>query len=133
MSTRAKATFAIKSWEEKTYEELEGDGKLTRASVEYRYEGEIEGVGKVEYLMAYSDSANATYVGVERIVGRIEEREGSFILQHIGMFEGGTATSALSVVPGSGTGHLSGLRGEGEAVAAGDEPSYPVTLDYTFE
>ena len=39
--------------------------------------------------------ANATFppgfIGLERVVGRIVDRLGSFVLQHSGTFEGGTA------------------------------------------
>ncbi|PYS40142.1 MAG: hypothetical protein DMF71_13900 [Acidobacteria bacterium] len=33
MRKQAKAEFGIKSWEEKTYDEIEGAPKLTRATV----------------------------------------------------------------------------------------------------
>ena len=35
------------------------------------------------------------------------------MLEHSGTFEGGVAEASWSVVPGSGTGELRGLRGEG--------------------
>ena len=33
MSTHAQAKFEVQSWDENAYDELEGDAKLTRASV----------------------------------------------------------------------------------------------------
>jgi hypothetical protein len=48
MGTRANSPFAVKSWDEKPYEEFEGGRKLTRASVADNYEGAIEGEGTVQ-------------------------------------------------------------------------------------
>ncbi|PYS44239.1 MAG: DUF3224 domain-containing protein, partial [Acidobacteria bacterium] len=49
-----------------------------------------------------------------------------------GTFEDGVAKVILSVVPGSGTGDLRGMRGEGE-FTVGHQPPYAMTLDYGFE
>jgi len=53
MKKSAKATFEIKSWEEKTYDELEGGAKLTRARITKIYHGDIEAESTLEYLMMY--------------------------------------------------------------------------------
>jgi hypothetical protein len=132
MRKQAKATFDIKSWDEKTYNEIEGAAKLTRASVTKSYQGDIEGEGKVEYLMMYRTAGSASFMGLERVTGNIGGRSGSFVLQHTGTFEGGVAKVTLSVVPGSGTGDLRGLSGEGK-FSVGHQPPYSMTLDYGFE
>jgi hypothetical protein len=132
MRKQAKATFDIKSWDEKTYNEIEGAPKLTRASVTKSYQGDIEGEGKVEYLMMYRTAGSASFMGLERVTGSIGGRSGSFVLQHTGTFEGGVAKVILSVVPGSGTGDLRGLSGEGK-FSVGHQPPYSMTLDYGFE
>ena len=132
MTTHATGTFQVTSWDEKPYQETEGGPKLTRASITKSFKGDIEGEGTLEYLMVYRDDGGASFVGLERIVGRVGDRSGSFVLQHIGTFESGVAKAVLSVVPGSGTGGLRGLRGEGD-FAAGHAESYPMTLDYDFE
>ena len=132
MSTLATATFEVKTWDEKPYNEIDGGPKLTRASVTKSFRGDIEGEGTLEYLMFYPGDGSATFVGLERVAGRIGERSGSFVLQHSGTFEGGTAKVTLSVVPGSGAGDLRGLRGEGSFSSA-HQKQYPMTLDYDFE
>ena len=132
MSTHATATFELKSWEEKPYDEMEGGPKLTRASITKSFKGDIQGEGTLEYLMVYRDDGSASFVGLERIVGCVGDRSGSFVLQHSGTFEGGTAKATFFVVPGSGTGGLRGLRGEGR-FAAGHSDNYPITFDYDFE
>ncbi len=132
MSKHATATFQVKSWDEKPYDEVEGGPKLTRASVAKVFSGDIEGEGTVEYLMIHRDDGSANFVGLERVVGRVGDRSGSFVLQHTGTFEGGTAKADWFVVPGSGTGDLQGLRGEG-GFASGHAESFPITLDYDFD
>lgn len=132
MRKQAKATFDIKSWDEKTYNEIEGAPKLTRASVTKSYQGDIEGEGKVEYLMMYRTAGSASFTGLERVTGSIGGRSGSFVLQHTGTFEDGVAKVTLSVIPGSGTEDLRGLSGEGK-FSVGHKPPYSMTLDYGFE
>ncbi len=132
MSTHATATFQVKSWDEKPYDEIDDGPKLTRVSVTKSFAGDIEGEGTLEYLMIQRDDGSASFVGLERVVGRVGDRSGSFVLQHTGTYEEGTAKDAFSVVPGSGTGDLRGLRGEGSFASAHAE-NYPITLDYDFE
>jgi Protein of unknown function (DUF3224) len=133
LSRRATATFRIEQWEEKPYTEMEDGRKLAQASVRQAFSGEIEGEGEVEWLMCYRPDLTADFVGLERIVGRIGDRSGSFVAMHsAGSFDGTVARGELSVVPGSGTGELQGLHGKGEFTAPhGGEPS--LTLDYDLE
>ena len=132
MRKQAKATFGITSWDEKPYSEIEGSPKLTRASVTKSYQGDIEGEGKLEYLMMYRSAGSASFTGLERVTGSIGGRKGSFVLQHTGTFEDGVAKVTLSVVPGSGTGDLRGIKGAG-GFSVGHQPPYAMTLDYDFE
>jgi hypothetical protein len=132
-TTRATGTYEVKAWDEKPYEELEEGAKLTRASVTETFKGDIEGESTVEFLMMYPDASTASYVGLQRVVGSLGGRPGSFVLQVSGTFEGGVAQATWSVVPGSGTGELRGLRGEGGFPAQHGSSSVPYTLDYSFE
>ncbi len=132
MTTRATATFEIVAWDEKSYDEFEGGRKLTRATVNKVFHGDIEGEGSVEYVMVYGQDGSASFVGMERVTGRLGDRAGSFVLQHSGTFADGAAKSAWFVVRDSGTGQLAGLRGEGSS-AVGHAPPYTLTLDYEIE
>jgi uncharacterized protein DUF3224 len=129
MKTSANARFAIKSWDEKPYSEGQGLPKLTRASVTRTFTGDIEGEGQVEYLMMYRRDGSAGFVGLERIVGRIGAKAGTFVLQRIGVFEHGLAKESYSVIPGSATGELEGLRGDGSS-AVGHGMEHPFSLNY---
>jgi len=132
MTTSATAAFKVNSWDEKPCDEMEGGPKLTRATVTKSFSGDIEGESTVEYLMVHRTDGSADFVGMERVVGRVGDRSGSFVLHHTGTFEGGTATASWTVVRGSGTGELTGLRGEGGFASAHAE-SYAVTFDYDIE
>src|SRR5512134_3969236 len=128
MKKSAKARFAIKSWDEKPYSEGQDRPRLTRASVIKTYTGDIEGEGQVEYLMMYRSDGSATFVGLERVVGRIDGRSGTFVLQRLGEFENGQAKESYSVVGGSATGELLGLRGRGES-SVGHGLDHPFSLN----
>jgi hypothetical protein len=129
MKKIANARFAIKSWDEKPYSEGPDMPRLTRASVTKSYTGDIEGEGQVEYLMMYRSEGSASFVGLERIFGRVSGRTGTFVLQRNGVFESGLAKESYSVIPGSATGDLSGLQGEGLS-AVGHGTEHPFTLNY---
>ena len=127
----ANARFAIKSWDEKPDSEGKDQPKLTRASVTKSYTGDIEGDAQVEYLMMYRSDGSAAFVGLERVTGRIGDKAGTFVLQRTGVFESGQAKESYSVIPGSATGELRGLRGDGNT-AVGHGMEHPFTLRYAF-
>ena len=129
MKNVANCRFTLKSWDEKPYGERPDLPKLTRAVVTKPFTGDIAGEGHVEYLMMYRSDGSAVFVGLERVVGQIAGKAGSFVLQRTGVFENGIAKESYSVVPGSGTGDLRGLRGEGTS-AVGHGTEHPLTLNY---
>ncbi|MCZ6916883.1 MAG: DUF3224 domain-containing protein [Gemmatimonadetes bacterium] len=132
MSTNATATFRVTGWDEKPYDEIEGGPKLTRATVTKVFSGDIEGDATVEYLMIHRGDGSADFVGVERIVGRVGDRSGSFVFKHEGSFVDGVAKTTCTVVPGSGAGDLEGLRGQGR-FESGHAEEYSFAFEYTFE
>jgi hypothetical protein len=130
---RAASTFKIESWDEKPYAGIAGGAKVTQAGVKQAFSGDLEGEGTVQWLMCYRPDQTADFVGLQQISGQLDGRSGSFVLlQTAGKFDGKEARGSLSVVPGSGTGELQGLRGTGEFSAPhGGETS--MTLDYELE
>ena len=128
----ANARFAIKSWDEKPYSEGHDQPRLTRATVTKKFTGDIEGESHVEYLMMYRSDGSASFVGLERFVGGIAGKSGSFVLQRTGQFENGVAKESYSVIPGSGTGELQSLIGEGTS-AVGHGMEHPFALHYELQ
>ena len=132
MKRTAHARFAITSWDEKPWGEELDQPKLTRASVTRTFSGEIEGQGQVEYLMVYRPDGSANFVGLERFVGRVAGKAGTFVLQRTGTFESGQAKETYAVIPGSGTGELRGLKGDGTS-AVGHGTEHPFRLSYEVD
>jgi hypothetical protein len=134
MGTNAKAEFQIKSWDEQPYAEFDGAEKCTRATTAQAYTGDLTGESRGDSLMYYGPGDDPVhYVGLERFTATLGGRSGTFVVRATGTYANGVAETAWLVVPGSGTGELAGLRGEGGYRAIGGEPSVKATLDYSFE
>jgi hypothetical protein len=130
--THATGRIDVKSYEPQPYEEVEEGPKLVEIQVTETFSGDIEGEGVVRFLQAIREDGSASFVGIERVSGSVGGRSGTFLLQDAGTLEGSTVKGEWSVVPGSGTGELAGLRGEGGFEAdLGQHAS--ITLDYWFD
>jgi hypothetical protein len=130
-----RAEFQVASWDEKPYAEFEDKRKLTQAITTQNYAGGLVGEGRSNMVMCYGDSADVPvyYTGLEHFTGSLDGRSGTFVMQAKGVFADGIAASTWFVVPGSGTGELAGLSGEGETRAVHGESAIPVTFEYHFE
>ncbi len=97
------------------------DPTLGRMSIEKQFHGDLEATGKGQMLTAATDvQGSAAYVAIERVSGALHGRTGTFALQHRGTMTRGEAALAVTVVPDSGTGELSGLVGTLHIHIAGD-------------
>jgi hypothetical protein len=130
--TRAAAVITVHKYEPAAYEEPADGPVLTRIHVEESFSGDITGDGVVEFLQAARADGPASFVGIERVTGELGGRRGTFLLQDAGTVAGDIVSGDWFVIPGSGTGQLAGLRGEGGFRASLGE-SAQVTLDYWFE
>ena len=95
--------------------------------------GQLRPLRRAGALLCFA-SYSAHYVGLEQVIGQIGTRAGSFVLQVTGSYdvETGLAKAAWSVVPGSGTEALCGLKGQGGFVAEHGKSEVLATLDYNF-
>ena len=132
LSTRANAVITVHKYEPATYEEPADGPALARIHVEESFSGDISGAGAVEFLQAARADGSASFVGIERVTGTLAGREGTFLLQDAGTVEGNVVSGEWFVIPGSATGGLVGLRGEGGFRANLGEGAQ-VHLDYWFE
>jgi Protein of unknown function (DUF3224) len=130
--TRANALITVHKYEPAGYDEPAQGPVLTRIHVEESFSGDIAGDGAVEFLQAARADGSASFVGIERVTGSLGGREGTFLLQDMGTVDGNLVRGDWFVVPGSGTGGLSGLRGEGGFRASLGENAQ-AHLDYWFE
>ncbi len=129
MNARATGEFSVSSWDETTYADLAGGGKLTRVSVGFGLTGDLEAAADWQALMCYREDGDATFTGLQRTTGRLAGREGSFVVRADGSFGDGKAVTRWEVIPGSASGDLHGLSGTGEAVTTGASGG-TFTFDY---
>jgi hypothetical protein len=133
MSSRAEGTFSTKGYREEPYNEVDGQ-KLAHASQTDLFHGDLQAEGTLEYLVAYREDGSALFVGLERVVGRLGQRSGSFALQSSGTYQPGQPMDCTwTVVPGSGTGELQGLTGGGGYTFEPGERTIPFSLHYDLE
>jgi hypothetical protein len=129
---RAKGVITVHKYEPVVYDEPTEGPVLTRIHVEESFSGDIEGDGVVEFLQSARPDGSASFVGIERVTGRVADREGTFLLQDAGTVKDNVVLGDWFVIPGSGTGQLAGLRGIGGFRAnLGDGAE--IHLDYWFE
>jgi hypothetical protein len=125
----AQSVWTFTSWDETPYAELDGAAKMTRASIRWTLDGDLRGDASTEMLMFYADDGTAHYVSLDRVSGSLGDRSGTFVLRGVGSYDGSEARATLTVLPGSGTGELKGLRGEG-AAGAGHGNTSALKLSY---
>jgi len=130
--TRANAVITVHKYEPAAYEEPADGPVLTQIHVEESFSGDISGDGVVEFLQAGRADGSASFVGIERVTGTLGGRAGTFLLQDARTVAGTVVSGDWFVIPGSGTGGLASLRGEGGFRANLGE-SAQVHLDYWFE
>jgi Protein of unknown function (DUF3224) len=125
--TRAEGTFDLKFEDEPPYGDRDGV-KLARAHITKTFQGDLAGTSETDIITVYT-AAPAAYVGIERVEGTLDGRTGSFVLQHGAGSDAGTPWMTWKIVETSGTGDLTGIRGEGQIVI-GPDGSHSYTLDY---
>lgn len=107
-----KGEFAVKMLPlELSIEAREGI-QLGRLSLEKYFDGPLKAESRGEMISALTPvKGSAGYIALEQVVGSLEGKTGSFVLQHFGLMNRGEQTLNLAVVPDSGTGELEGLHG----------------------
>ena len=112
---------------------LDGDGGvLAHVELTKTFSGGLTGTSTVYMTSARTAVDNsAGYVAIERVVGVVDDLDGTFVLQHSGTSDGGMQSLTVTVVPDSGTGSLAGLRGE-FTIGADAPGGHDYTFTYTL-
>ena len=132
MTPQASGTFQTNSYDMVPFHEVEGAPTLLHYKQNDTFSGDIQGEGINQNVVVMNADGSATFIGYQRIVGKLGDRSGSFVLQHAGKTVGSITTGTWTVVPGSGTGDLRGLKGSGGFSYDGSE-NVPYTFNYSFE
>jgi hypothetical protein len=109
---RATGWINVTSYDPKPYDET-GSTTISDILVVEDFTGGLIGTGSARFLMAKIADGSAHFTGIERFVGSIDGRTGSFTLHNTGVLKDGRVTSEWRVIPGSGTDGLAGLNGTG--------------------
>jgi hypothetical protein len=110
--TRAQAKIAVQSSEATPYDQTASPA-LMEIRLRETFTRDIDGESPVRALQVLRDDHSACLVSMQRFRGKLRGRQGTFVLQGSEIVENGKIRATWFVVPGSGTGDLSGLRGEG--------------------
>lgn len=130
-SLMSNYNFTIDSWNELTTWENNNE-KMTRATVSKTFTGKLVGKSQLEYVLNYTADGNASFVGIERVTATIDNKTGSFSVQHQGKFIDGIASSTFVVFTNSATDELIGLNGKG-SYTSGHAPSIDFEFNYAFD
>lgn len=122
----ATGTIEARDWQDEPFIE-----SLSRPHGVDLYHGDLE----VEATWAGTSFAAAdgsgTFVSLQLMRGRLGDQAGGFILEVNGAFKSSETQATFRVVPGSGTGGLAGLQGNGRLTyVSGGQSSY--ILEYSF-
>lgn len=132
---KATASFDVTTWDATPYDQPSEGPELTRVIIHKAFRGDLEGESAGEGLFCglKDPGSGAGYVVSERVIGRLDGRSGTFVLQHGGLMGPSVAPRTFGhVVPGSGTGELAGLVGEVEFNQA-EGGQHSLTLEYDFD
>jgi hypothetical protein len=125
--------FTFADWQERVIGPGEdANPRLAHASVRNTFTGGIEAAGThCEYAIVYVTAKTGSFSGMELLTGGVDGREGSFAVEERGFFDDdGTVHCTFEVVPGSGSGQLSGLKGRGGFTARHGETAVPYHFEY---
>jgi hypothetical protein len=129
---QATGTFEVKLAPQKAdHAQAEAAG-MGRMSIDKQFHGDLEATGQGEMLSILDrEKASGGYVAMERVTGKLQGREGSFVLQHNATMNRGAGKMEIIVVPDTGTGQLTGITGAMTVRVEGVQHFYD--FEYTLE
>jgi hypothetical protein len=112
--TRIQATFTVDGWDGTDDEPVDGGPATGRVELAKTYtEGDVKG-SATGHMVTTQGPDGSAYVAQERVIGAMCGRTGTFVLEHRAThIPGSDPVTWAGIVPGSGTGELAGVSGEG--------------------
>jgi hypothetical protein len=101
------------------------------ATMRKTFAGGISGRSATVFTAAFDPATNTgTYVALESFEGSVDGRAGAFNFAHSATTLGeGRDAEFMTIVPGSGTGDLTGIHGTG-GLAVDEDGTHRIWLDY---
>ena len=104
------------------------ENPIGRFSLDKHFHGDLEAASQGEMLSGGNPAkGSGGYVAIERVSGTLHGASGTFLLMHNGTMQNGGYTMSVAVVPGSGTGQLSGISGTLQIIIKDGKHSYDFT------
>jgi Protein of unknown function (DUF3224) len=129
MSIQAKGAFTVDSWDaQDPFDDTDGTQRA-RVRITKTFSGDLAGTSDADLITVGTAAGPAAYVAIERFEGTLSNRKGGFVLQHSAGATTGESWLVWKIVEGTGTGELTGIRGEGEIIRA-EDGSHSYRLDY---
>ena len=127
MPSNAKGSFDVKI----TPQESAPDAPVARMLLYKEFHGDLEAVAHGEMMAADEALTGAgVYVAIDRVTGTLHDRSGSFLMAHRGIANADGQQLDIVIVPGTGTGQLTGITGSvGIRI---EEKKHFYTIDYTL-
>lgn len=129
---QAKSTFTVISGQELPFSEYYGCPKLLQGNFTVDYKGDIQARSVLKELKVQFSNNTACIQGLEHVIGQVDGKNGSFVLEHNGKYENGVLSSKRTIVKGSGTGDLEGIQGVIQVEMANTQMQN-LMLEYFFE
>jgi allantoicase len=95
-----------------TPQESAPDAPVARMRLYKEFHGDLEAVAHGEMTAAHEPLTGAgVYVAIDRVTGTLHGKSGSFLIAHRGIRNADGQELSIVIVPGSGTGQLTGITG----------------------
>jgi hypothetical protein len=108
MSKHAKGPFDVTL----TPQDGAADAPVARMLLYKEFHGDLEAVAHGELMAAHEALTGAgVYVAIDRVTGTLHGRSGGFIIAHRGIRNADSQQLDIVIVPGTGTGQLTGITG----------------------
>ncbi|WP_282776299.1 MULTISPECIES: DUF3224 domain-containing protein [unclassified Nocardia] len=130
--TTATGTIESKSWEQTEFASADGAPALGVATGHDRYSGDIVGDAEWRGIIYSNADGSGGFDSLQRMHCTLAGRAGTFVLRMTGTFDAaGDSRADWSVLPGSGTGDLTGLTGTGGYDSTDGANTYRLTYRFT--
>jgi hypothetical protein len=131
VSLRATGPFDVKI-DPQPADEKGGGAAIGRMLINKQFHGDLEATSKGTMLAAGTGAKGSSggYVALEIVTGTLKGHTGTFVLQHSATMDQGVPSLSITVVPGSGTGQLTGLTGKMNIIIADGKHTYD--FNYTL-
>ena len=126
MPQHAKGSFDVTI----TPQESSPDAPVARMLLYKEFHGDLEAVAHGEMMAAHEPLTGAgVYVAIDRVSGTLHGRSGGFLIAHRGIRNADGQELSIVIIPGSGTGQLTGIRGSVGIEIVGKEHYYTVEYE----